>query len=249
MRAMVTLISGAGQAPHSLRRETSMPEALENSPNNSLLESLFNAMPSRTAALRQYRSRAPIYDLEIALAYPLRQRAIDRLRLNPGAIAIDVGCGTGLSFAGLEDAVGPRGTIIGIEQSPSMIGHARARAAQHGWDNVALLNAPVEEAAIPLKADAALFCFTHDIVRTPEAVANVVHHLKPGAKVVSIGLKWASRGALPVNLMVWGAAMRSTTTLEGLSRPWSHFEGLVGELRVEELLGGGVYLATGIVPD
>lgn len=226
-----------------------MPEELQNSESTSFLETLFNSMPSRTAALRQYRSRAPIYDLEIALAQPLRQRAIDRLRLSPGQIVIDVGCGTGLSFAGLEDAVGPRGTIIGIELSPSMIEHARTRAAQHRWNNVTLLNAPVEEAVIPFKADAALFCFTHDIVRTPEAVANVVRHLKPGAKVVSIGLKWASPRALPVNMMVWGAAMRSTTTLEGLSRPWSHFEGLVGELRVEELVGGTVYLATGIVPD
>ncbi len=225
-----------------------MPETVAHNHNTSVLETLFNSMPSRTAALRQYRSRAPIYDLEIALAYPLRQRAIDRLRLSPGAIVIDVGCGTGLSFSGLEEAVGPRGTIVGIEQSPSMIEQARARAAQHRWGNLILINAPVEDAAIALSADAALFCFTHDIVRTPAAVRNVVRHLKPGAKLVSIGLKWAPPQALPVNLMVWGAAMRSTTTLEGLGRPWSHFEGLVDELRVEEMVAGSVYLATGIVP-
>lgn len=218
---------------------------------NSVIQTLCNAWaaPNRMAALRQYRSRAPIYDLEIALMQPMRQRAIDRLRLSPGETVIDVGCGTGLSFAGLEDAVGPHGTIIGIELSPSMIEHARARAARRGWENVRLINQPVEEAVIPLKADAALFCFTHDIVRTPEAVANVVRHLRPGAKVVSIGLKWAGRGALPVNMMVWGAAMRSTTTLEGLRKPWSYLEEMVRELRVEELLAGSVYLASGIVPD
>ncbi len=227
-----------------------MTEASQQPATSSLLDTFFNAAaPNRMAALRQYRSRAPIYDLEIMLAEPLRQRAIDRLRLSPGDIVIDVGCGTGLSFAGLEEAVGPHGTIIGIEQSLNMIEHARARAAQHRWNNVILLGHPVEEAVIPGRADAALFCFTHDVVRTPAAVANVVKHLKPGAKVVSIGLKWAAPGALPVNLMGWGAAMRSTTTLEGLARPWSHLEQLVRELRVEELMAGSVYLATGIVPD
>jgi ubiquinone/menaquinone biosynthesis C-methylase UbiE len=161
---------------------------------------------------------------------------------------IDAGCGTGLSFGAFEDSVGQQGAIIGIEQSPSMIEQARTRAARHGWDNVTLLNAPVEEAIIPLKADAALFCFTHDIMRSPEAVKNVVNHLKPGAKVVSVGLKWAEApGLLPVNMMVWGAALASTTTLEGLSEPWSHLEESIAELWIEEFMMGTIYLATGIL--
>ena len=55
---------------------------------------------------------------------------------------IDVGCGTGLSFEALHRAVGMRGRIIGIEQSPEMIGKARDRVQRHGWRNVTLLNAP-----------------------------------------------------------------------------------------------------------
>jgi SAM-dependent methyltransferase len=214
---------------------------------NSPLEYFFRTRiaPNRAAALQQYCSRAAIYDLQAALGEPLRQRAIDRLRLNPGGIVIDAGCGTGLSFGGLEQAIGQQGAIIGIELSPSMIEQARTRATRHGWGNVTLLNAPVEEAVVPLKADAALFCFTHDILRNPDAVKNVVNHLKPGARVVSVGLKWAAPGLLPINMMVWGAALWSTTTLEGLSRPWSHLEELVAELRVEEFPPGTVYLATG----
>jgi SAM-dependent methyltransferase len=206
--------------------------------------------PSRSAALQQYRARAPIYDLQAAAAEPLRKQAIDRLTLNPGETVIDAGCGTGLSFTPLEEAVGQQGAIVGIELSPSMIEQARARVARHRWGNVTLLNAPVEEAIIPVKADAALFCFTHDIMRRRAAVKNVVNHLKPGARVVSVGLKWAEApGLLAVNMMVWNAAMWSTTTLEGLSSPWSHLEDLVGELWVEEFQPGAFYIATGIVPD
>jgi ubiquinone/menaquinone biosynthesis C-methylase UbiE len=198
-------------------------------------------------ALRQYRSRARIYDLELALFEPVRRRAIDLLHLKNGDRVLDVGCGTGLSFSALEGLVGRKGSIVGIEQSPEMLERARARAAENRWKNVALISASVEEAAIPIAADAALFHFTHDIMRTPNALANVVSHLKPGARIVASGLKWAPIWAMPLNVLVWNAAMRSTSTIEGLTRPWSHLEPLVSGLELEQMLGGTVYVASGVV--
>jgi ubiquinone/menaquinone biosynthesis C-methylase UbiE len=198
-------------------------------------------------ALRQYRSRARIYDLELALFEPVRRRAIDLLHLKNGDRVLDVGCGTGLSFSALEGLVGRKGSIVGIEQSPEMLERARARAAENRWKNVALISASVEEAAIPIAADAALFHFTHDIMRTPSALANVVSHLKPGARIVASGLKWAPIWAMPLNVLVWNAAMRSTSTIEGLTRPWSHLEPLVSGLELEQMLGGTVYIASGVV--
>jgi SAM-dependent methyltransferase len=203
--------------------------------------------PNRSTALRQYRSRARIYDLELLLFEPVRQRAIDLLQLKSGNRVLDVGCGTGLSFMALESLVGPDGSITGIEQSPEMLELARSRAAENSWTNVTLLAASVEEAAIPVAADAALFHFTHDIMRTPNALANIVSHLKPGARIVAAGLKWAPVRAMPLNLFVWGAALRSTSTLEGLARPWSNLEPILSRLEVEQMLGGTVYLASGIV--
>lgn len=203
--------------------------------------------PNRSAALRQYRSRARIYDLELLLFEPVRVRAIDLLRLRTGNCVLDVGCGTGLSFDPLEAKVGPRGAIVGIEQSPEMLGRARARAVENQWNNVKLIGASVEDAEIPIAADAALFHFTHDIMRTPGAVANIVSHLKPGACVVAAGLKWAPIRTMPLNLFVWNAALRSTSTLEGLARPWSNLEQILQEIEVEQTLGGTVYIAHGTV--
>ena len=203
--------------------------------------------PNRSTALRQYRSRARIYDLELFLFEPVRQRAIELLRLKNGDRVLDVGCGTGLSFTALEDLVGADGSIVGIEQSPEMLERARARAADNSWRNVEFVSASVEDAAIPFAADAALFHFTHDIMRTPKAVANVVSHLKPGARIVAAGLKWAPVRTLPLNLFVWNAALRSTSTLEGLARPWTNLEAILQELEVEQMLGGTVYVASGVV--
>jgi len=203
--------------------------------------------PNRGAALAQYRRRANFYDLELALFEPIRRRAVARLALVGGDCVLDVGCGTGLSLALLHQAVGAQGRIVGIEQSPEMIDKARQRVERHGWRNVTLLCSPVETAQIAERADAALFHFTHDILRRREAVANVISHLEPGARVVASGLKWARPALWPVNLAVLPAALHSVTSLEGLNRPWSKLADALERLQVESLLAGAVYIASGVV--
>jgi len=203
--------------------------------------------PDRQAALAQYRRRAGVYDLELALFEPIRRQAVARLGLKRGDVVLDVGCGTGLSLGLLRQGIGAKGRIIGIEQSPEMLERARQRVAQNGWDRTTLLCSPVETARIPRIADAALFHFTHDILQRPEAVANVMRHLKPGARVVACGLQWAPAWAMPANLVVLAAALRSVTSLEGLRKPWSAMAGYLGALEVETSWGGGVYQASGQV--
>jgi len=200
--------------------------------------------PNRFAALEQYRRRARFYDLELALVEPVRRRAIERLGLKGGETVLDVGCGTGLSFELLERGVGREGKIVGIEQSSDMIEQARARAERNHFDNVTLITSPVEEAKIPVLADAALFHFTHDILRTPAAVANIIRNLKPGARIVASGLKWARPWGSPTNLMVLQAALVSVTSLEGLAEPWSNLARWARIDDIQMVLGRGVFIAT-----
>jgi ubiquinone/menaquinone biosynthesis C-methylase UbiE len=202
--------------------------------------------PDRGAALAQYEARAATYDLELAVFEPLRAVAIRRLGLRPGQTVLDVGCGTGLSLAALRRAVGPTGRVIGIEQCPAMLERARRRIDGQEGAQVTLLCAPAEDAAIDARADAALLHFTHDILRRPAALDRVVRHLRPGARVVACGLQWAPPWAVPVNLFVWGAAMRSVSSLRGLDRPWSHLAERIEGLEVEPMLLGAVFLACGV---
>jgi ubiquinone/menaquinone biosynthesis C-methylase UbiE len=201
--------------------------------------------PDREAALAQYRRRASVYDLELALFEPVRRRAVAALDLHRGQTVLDVACGTGLSLPLLVAAVGAAGHVVGIEQSPEMIEQARARVAERGWKNVLLVNAPVEAAALDTHADAALFHFTHDVLLQPQALRNVFDHLHPGARVVATGLKWAPAWAFPVNLLVLPAALHSVTSLAGLDAPWRSLQRHVRGLKVQSLLAGAVYLATG----
>jgi len=207
------------------------------------------ASPDRHAALAQYRRRAAVYDLELALLEPVRRSAVSWLGLAAGDSVLDVGCGTGLSFEMLRAAVGPRGRIVGVEQSPEMIERARQRVRQQGWRNVSLLNAPVEDARITGKADAALFHFTHDILQREDALRQVLRHLRPGASVVASGLKWAAPLLMwPVNLVVLPAALRSVTSLDGMSQPWQLLQEQLGAMDVESRLLGGAYVASGTRP-
>jgi len=73
--------------------------------------------PNRDLALDLYRKMAPRYDRGGA-KWPfagLRRRAVSHLGLKPGDSVLDAGCGTGLAFPLLEEAIGPEGRIIGID--------------------------------------------------------------------------------------------------------------------------------------
>jgi hypothetical protein len=126
-----------------------------------------------------------------------------------------------------------------------MLAQAQERVANGHWRNVELVLAPAAAATIHGMADAALFHFTHDILRDEAAVANVCAHLKPGARVVASGLQWAPPWAWPTNGFVMLAALYSTTSLEGLGHPWSRLAPRLANFRVQHTVLGGIYVASG----
>jgi ubiquinone/menaquinone biosynthesis C-methylase UbiE len=206
-----------------------------------------SAGPNRQRAIELYREAAPGYDRHMTYLARLQRKAVEKLRLQPGEIVIDVACGTGILFPLLEEGVGPSGQVVGVDLSPEMLAKARERVAANRWGNVALVEAPMEEAELDVEADAALFSFAHDVLQSPEAVANVVRHLRPGARVACTGPKLGARWNLPVNLVVRRIARPYITTYAGLDRPWRHLERHIDDLRHRDLALGGSYVAWGRV--
>ncbi len=177
-----------------------------------------------------------------------RRRGIARLDLRPGDTVLDVACGTGASFGLLEERVGEKGLIVGVDASPEMLSEAWSKARRAGWQNIELIEAPVEEANLPNDLDAALFSFVHDVTRSPRALDNALASLTPGARIAAVGAKWAPWLAAPVNLVVWLAARRAVTTFEGFGRPWSLLAERVSGLTAEPIAFGGAYIASGLAP-
>jgi acyl dehydratase/ubiquinone/menaquinone biosynthesis C-methylase UbiE len=200
---------------------------------------------TRTATL--YRRLAGSYDLSTAWLEPYRRRAISQLRLRPGDVVLDVGCGTGMSFEPIQAAIGPEGRLVGIEPSPEMLASARARVEDAGWSNVTLLEASAEDAAVPGPVDAVLFAFTHDVVQSPKALANTLGQVRPGGRLAAAGPKWTTF-APQLNPLVWQVASQFVTSFEGFRRPWAELERAVPGLWVEEAYFGCVYLAWGGLP-
>lgn len=194
----------------------------------------------------QYRSLASRYDrmLQIRLGEHTRRQAFDAFDLRPGDTVLDVGCGTGLSFPFIQDAVGPFGKIIGIEPSPEMLALARARVSTAGWHNVALIAASAHDALMPESADALVIFRVHEVTRSRAALANVFRAVKPGGRVLVVGVKWAPWYLFPLNLIVSRLTRSVTTTREGFRCPWN----LVAEfanLNVQSVGAGTQYIATG----
>ena len=201
-----------------------------------------------TAALALYRARCGYYDLQLAPYEALRRCAIEHLALQPGQTVLDIGCGTGMSLDLLQQAVGPQGQVVAIDQSREMLDQARRRVDCAGWHQIELVCSPVQDAALPAGADAALFHFTHDILQTPAALDHVLAYLAPGARLAVCGLKWAPPWFAALNPLVWWNAVQSVTTLDGLDAPWAGLAQRGARLTVESLFGGTLFLACGRMP-
>jgi SAM-dependent methyltransferase len=207
--------------------------------------------PSQVLAARHYRDVAPGYDAWTVAWQAYRQRAVETLAPAAGSVVLDVGCGTGLNFAGLEQAIGPRGRLIGIDLSPDMLARAHERVQNHGWHNVTLLQAAGQDAALPVEADAALLSAVHDILRSPVALANVLTQLRSGGRVVASGPKWVpwwQPASLALNSCAWLINRHCVTTFEGFDAPWSHLARLLPDLAVEEVFFGAGFIAVGTRP-
>jgi demethylmenaquinone methyltransferase/2-methoxy-6-polyprenyl-1,4-benzoquinol methylase len=139
-------------------------------------------------------------------------------------VVLDVGAGTGLSYGLLRQGVGEQGRVLAFEQSPEMFEQARARVTREGWHNVWHDCTAAESVQLPEPADAVLFNYVHDILRTPAALDNIMRQVKPGAHVAVAGIKYFPWWTGPLNLLPWLKNRPYNARPADLWRPWDHIE-------------------------
>jgi demethylmenaquinone methyltransferase/2-methoxy-6-polyprenyl-1,4-benzoquinol methylase len=203
-------------------------------------------MSPNQLSIQRYRSKAAGYDASAQRTMPLRRRAIALLQLQPGQTVLDVGAGTGLSYALLREGVGDTGRVLAFEQSPDMFALAQQRVQREGWANVWHVNQPAETVRLPALADAVLFNYTHDICRTPDAVHNILRQVKPGARVAMAGIKFFPWWAGPLNLFVWLKNRPYNARAADLWEPCSHVAAHCDPFQRSPTQWGMGYIASGL---
>ncbi|MGE0356420.1 MAG: class I SAM-dependent methyltransferase [Burkholderiales bacterium] len=211
----------------------------------------FRPAPDNALAVARYRRLSREYDDSCRFIGGIRSAAVAALELNQGETVLDVACGTGATLRDLAERVGGGGRAVGIEQCPSMAAIARRRiAAVEMRDRITLIEASAEQAGIPWRADAVLFCYTHDVLQSPEALRNVFRQVKPGARVSVAGIRLQSWWwAAPINLWACLRSWPCFTTFHGLRCPWRQLQAYCPDLHVVRTFHAGMsYLAVGSVP-
>lgn len=133
-----------------------------------------------------------------------RDAAIQSLRLKPGDTVVDLGCGTGLNFSRLHNAVGEKGWIIGVDLTPAMLEKARKRVDTNGWRNVSLVEADMSGYELPEETDGVLATLALSTVADyDQVVARAAKRLRPGVRLADFEMRWPERW--PTGLANFGA--------------------------------------------
>jgi ubiquinone/menaquinone biosynthesis C-methylase UbiE len=202
---------------------------------------------ARAARRTAYTRDAAEYDRRTTAHDLYRRMAVDALDLRPGDVVLDLGCGTGLCFAAVQERIGPGGTIVGVDASGAMLALARRRAVEHRWANVELVGASVADAELPSGCDRALFCAVHDVLQSGAAIDNVLSRLRPGGLVTAVGGKWAPVWAAGLNAAVLALHAPYVEDFTNFARPWSLLADRVPGLAVRDIAFGCGYVASGSV--
>jgi ubiquinone/menaquinone biosynthesis C-methylase UbiE len=144
---------------------------------------------------------------------PLARRMVALAAVAGSDRVLDVGTGTGVVALEAARAVGPEGTVLGVDLSEGMLAAARGGASRAGLGRVAFRRMNAEGLEAPDRSfDVVLSLFAVFHLRRPLAALREMHRvLRPGGRlVVAVG-----SGPPPLS---WAALTHGLARLPGLLR-------------------------------
>jgi ubiquinone/menaquinone biosynthesis C-methylase UbiE len=135
----------------------------------------------RVASL--YRVLEPLFLINPVL----RRKAVRAMVLRPGDQVLEMGVGTGRNLPYLLDAVGPQGSVTGVDLSPGMLAEARKLIARRSAANVRLIESDASTVELDRDFDAILFSLSYSVIPAavrPQALDRAWAHLRPGGRFV-----------------------------------------------------------------
>jgi ubiquinone/menaquinone biosynthesis C-methylase UbiE len=173
-------------------------------------------------AAATYNAAADYYDHPVnAFWERYGRRSVEHLRLAPGASVLDVCCGSGASALPAAEAVGPGGSVLGIDLADNLLALARAKAEARGLQRRATFRAGnMLDPGLPSAAFDAVICvfgifFVPDM---PRAVERLWRLIRPGGQLAIT--TWGTRFLEPVNAEFWNAVRDERPDLYKGFNPW-----------------------------
>ncbi|AJT62726.1 Malonyl-[acyl-carrier protein] O-methyltransferase [Streptomyces lydicus] len=126
--------------------------------------------------------RAANWDTKFPGDGPAFTWGVAALRLQEGDRVLDAGCGTGRALPALRAAVGPRGTVLGVDLTPEML----REAERAGRDRYAgLLLADVTRLPLPDGALDAVFAagLVSHLTDLADGLAELARTVRPGGRL------------------------------------------------------------------
>ena len=201
-----------------------------------------------------YRQRAKSYDASgISSLETWRKEAVELLSLERGDLVVDIGCGTGLNFALVQEAIGPEGRIIGVDLTDAMLDQARQRVAEHGWKNVELVQSDATQYEFPTQVDGIISTFALTFVPACERVIqNGCRALAPGRQWVVLDMAWPTGWPLWCRHLLFCLPSYGITADVIQRRPWQTIwrtmERHLVDVALKQFWMGFFYLASGEQP-
>lgn len=148
------------------------------------------------------------------------RRTVERLALNPGASVLDVACGSGASAVPAAEAVGPTGSVMGVDLADQLLARGQERATQQGLANIEFLQADMTELGYPdAHFDAVICVFGVFFVSNMESlVAELWRMVRPGGKLAVT--TWGPRIFAPAYEVWNGAVRKARPDLSAAYNPW-----------------------------
>jgi len=148
------------------------------------------------------------------------KRTVERLRLRPGSIVLDVGCGSGASAIPAARTVGPEGRVIGVDLAERLLARGRAKAAEQKLHNIEFRNADMERLGFDDGTFDAVVCvfaifFVPDMAKQ---VRELWRMTRRGGRLAIT--TWGPRMFEPGSSAWWASIKQFRPDLHSAYKPW-----------------------------
>lgn len=170
---------------------------------------VLRVLQSRSETRAFYNKIANVYDLLAERSeQPMRESGLRVLAVAPGERVLEIGFGTGHCLVELAKAAGPTGKIFGIDLSENMVTLAEKLLQRESLAEQVELHCgdAIELPYATGSMDAIFMSFTLELFDTPE-IPSVLDScrrvLRPGGRIVAVGLSKEGRQGLILHALEW----------------------------------------------